>query len=136
MFPAKLNVAPVKTARIEWETLDGTGSKGAKAGKDYVGASGTLVFSPGETEKTIRVKVIDDTQVEGTEVMLLYLTSDDAVINGFAVGTIEDNDAASAATASARSSADALEDALAAAEGLTPDEAAAALLGERHARRG
>ena len=47
------------------------------------------------------------------------------------MGTIKDNDAASAATASARSSADALEDALAAAEGLTPDEAADALFGER-----
>ena len=121
VFPVKLNFAAVKTARIEWETLEGTGSKGAKAGKDFVGASGTLVFSPGEKEKTVRVKVIDDTEPEGTEVMLLYLTSDDAVINGFAVGTIKDNDAAS----------DAADDALALVDGLTPDEAAGALFGER-----
>ena len=121
VFPVKLNFAAVKTARIEWETLEGTGSKGAKAGKDFVGASGTLVFSPGEKEKTVRVKVIDDTEPEGTEVMLLYLTSDDAVINGFAVGTIKDNDAAS----------DAADAALAVAEGLTPDEAVGALFGER-----
>ena len=116
VFPARLNVAPVETARIHWQTLDGANSTGAKAGEDYVGASGTLVFSPGETEKTIRVEVLDDTQVEGTEVMLLYLSgAENAVIDDALMkGTIEDNDAASAA-----------------AEGLTPDEAADALFGER-----
>ena len=116
VFPARLNVAPVETARIHWQTLDGANSTGAKAGEDYVGASGTLVFSPGETEKTIRVAVIDDTQVEGTEVMLLYLSgAENAVIDDALMkGTIEDNAASSAA-----------------AEGLTPDEAADALFGER-----
>ena len=119
-------MAPVETARIHWQTLDGANSTGAKAGEDYVGASGTLVFSPGETEKTIRVEVIDDTQVEGTEVMLLYLSgAENAVIDDALMkGTIEDNDASSAA-------ADAADDALAVAEGLTPDEAADALFGER-----
>ena len=122
-FPVRLNVAAVETATIEWETLNGS----AKAGRDYEEASGTLVFSPGEKEKTVRVEVIDDTQVEGTEVMLLMLLDaqgavvDDAV----AKGTIKDNDAASDAAD------DALEDALAVAEGLTPDEAAGALFGER-----
>ena len=106
----------VHSIGYDWQTLDGANSTGAKAGEDYVGASGTLVFSPGETEKTIRVEVLDDTQVEGTEVMLLYLTSaENAVIDDALMkGTIEDNDAA-----------------LAAAEGLTPDEAADALFGER-----
>ena len=51
-FPVRLNVAAVETATIEWETLDGS----AKAGQDYKGASGTLVFSPGDTEKTVRVE--------------------------------------------------------------------------------
>ena len=130
VFPARLNVAPVETARIHWQTLDGANSTGAKAGEDYVGASGTLVFSPGETEKTIRVEVLDDTQVEGTEVMLLYLSgAENAVIDDALMkGTIEDNDAASAA---ANAASDAADDALAAAEGLTPDEAADALFGER-----
>ena len=110
VFPARLNVAPVETARIHWQTLDGANSTGAKAGEDYVGASGTLVFAPGETVKTIRVEVLDDTQVEGTEVMLLYLTgAENAVIDDALMkGTIEDNDDAAAAAA--------------AAEGLTPDD--------------
>ena len=125
-FPVRLKVAAVETATITWETLNGAGNKGAKAGKDYKADKGTLLFSPGEKEKTIRVKVIDDEKHEGTEVMLLMLLDaqgaeiDDAV----AKGTIEDDDAASAA-------ADAADDALAAAEGLTPDEAADALFGER-----
>ena len=126
-FPVRLNVAAVETATIEWETLNGS----AKAGRDYKKASGTLVFSPGDTEMTVRVEVIDDDEVEGTEVMLLLLLDaqgaviDDAV----AKGTIKDNDAASDAASDAAE--DALEDALAVAEGLTPDEAAGALFGER-----
>ena len=107
-FPVRLNVAAVETATIEWETLNGS----AKAGRDYKEASGTLVFSPREKEKTVRVEVIDDTRVEGTEVMLLMLLDaqgaviDDAV----AKGTIKDNDAASDAASDAAD--DALEDAL------------------------
>ena len=122
-FPVRLNVAAVETATIEWETLDGS----AKAGQDYNGASGTLVFSPGDTEKTVRVEVIDDTLVEGTELLLLLLLDaqgaviDDAV----AKGTIKDNDAASDAAD------DALEDALTLVDDLTPGVAAAVLLGEQ-----
>ena len=122
-FPVRLNVAAVETATIEWETLNGS----AKAGRDYKKASGTLVFSPGDTEKTVRVEVIDDDEVEGTEVMLLLLLDaqgaviDDAV----AKGTIKDNDAASDAAD------DALEDALALVDDLTPGVAAAVLLGEQ-----
>ena len=118
-FPVRLNVAVVETATIEWETRD----LSAKAGQDYKGASGTLVFSPGETVKTVRVEVIDDAQVEGTEVMLLLLTDvEGAVIDGeLAVGTIKDNDAAS----------DTAEDALALVDDLTPGVAAAVLLGEQ-----
>ena len=122
-FPVRLNVAAVETATIEWATLNGS----AKAGRDYKKASGTLVFSPGDTEKTVRVEVIDDAQVERTEVMLLMLLDaqgaviDDAV----AKGTINDNDAASDAAD------DALEDALALVDDLTPGVAAAVLLGEQ-----
>ena len=114
-FPVRLNVAVVETATIEWETRD----LSAKAGQDYKGASGTLVFSPGETVKTVRVEVIDDAQVEGTEVMLLLLTDvEGAVIDGeLAVGTIKDNDTA--------------EDALTLVDDLTPGVAAAVLLGEQ-----
>ncbi len=62
-----------ETATVDWETLNGSGKAGAKAGQDYVAASGTLVFTPGETVKTVNVAVLDDDVVEGRETMVLYL---------------------------------------------------------------
>ena len=94
VFPVRLDRAPVETARIDWQTLDGANRTGATAGQDYVGASGTLEFRPGQTSKTIRVAVLDNSHDEGNEVMLLYLTGaehaviDDALLKG----TIENSD--------------------------------------------
>ena len=94
VFPVTLDRAPVETARIDWQTIDGANRTGATAGQDYVAASGTLEFRPGQTSKTIRVAVLDDSHDEGNEVMLLYLTGaehaviDDALLKG----TIENSD--------------------------------------------
>ena len=94
VFPVTLDRAPVETARIDWQTLDDANRTGATAGQDYVAASGTLEFRPGQTSKTIRVAVLDDSHDEGNEVMLLYLTGaehaviDDALLKG----TIENSD--------------------------------------------
>ena len=94
VFPVTLDRAPVETARIDWQTIDGANRTGATAGQDYVAASGTLEFRPGQTSKTIRVAVLDDSHDEGNEVMLLYLSGaehaviDDALLKG----TIENSD--------------------------------------------
>ena len=94
VFPVTLDRAPVETARIHWQTIDGANRTGATAGQDYVAASGTLEFRPGQTAKTIRVAVLDDSHDEGNEVMLLYLSGaehaviDDALLKG----TIENSD--------------------------------------------
>ena len=61
-FNVMLDRASRETATVDWETLNGS----AKAGEDYVAASGTLAFGPGETVKTVRVAVIDDAHDEGT----------------------------------------------------------------------
>ena len=89
-FSVRLDRAPVETATVDWETLDGS----AKAGEDYVAASGTLAFGPGETVKTVRVAVIDDAHDEGHEVMLLVLPNAQGAVIGDAVakGTIENSD--------------------------------------------
>jgi solute carrier family 8 (sodium/calcium exchanger) len=42
--------------KVDYETLDGS----AVAGDDYDAAKGTLVFSPGETEKAIPINILDD----------------------------------------------------------------------------
>ena len=89
-FSVRLDRAPVETATVDWETLDGS----AKAGQDYVAGSGTLVFTPGETVKTVNVGVLDDAHDEGQEVMLLVLPNAQGAIIGDAVakGTIENSD--------------------------------------------
>ena len=89
-FRVTLDRAPVETATVDWETLNGS----AKAGKDYVGASGTLEFRPGQRSKTIRVAVLDDSHDEGNEVMLLYLPNAVGAIIADAVakGTISNSD--------------------------------------------
>ena len=89
-FSVRLDRAAVETATVDWETLDGS----AKAGRDYTAASGTLIFAPGETAKTVRVAVLDDSHHEGKEKMLLYLRNAEGAVLGdaLAAGTIENND--------------------------------------------
>jgi len=42
--------------KVDYETMDGS----AVAGDDYDASKGTLVFAPGETEKTIPITILDD----------------------------------------------------------------------------
>ena len=48
---------------IDYSTVNGT----AIAGKDYVAASGSLVFSKGEQSKTLTVEIIGETRIEPDE---------------------------------------------------------------------
>lgn len=56
---------------VQYTTEDGT----AEAGSDYEKAQGILVFGPGETEKTFKVKVIDDDVFEEDEHFYVRLSS-------------------------------------------------------------
>ena len=56
---------------IDWATADGT----ALAGSDYVAAANTLVFLPGEINKTISVTVNADLLDEGDETLFVNLTN-------------------------------------------------------------
>lgn len=51
-------------------TEDGT----AKAGLDYVAASGTLVFKPSDSKKTMDIRIIDDNIFECDEHFFIHLT--------------------------------------------------------------
>ena len=55
---------------MNYATQDGT----ALAGSDYVAESGTLKFAPGETAKTVKVQLINDTLPEGAEAFSLALS--------------------------------------------------------------
>ncbi len=59
------------TAKVGYRTLDAT----ARAGEDYVAATGELEFPPGVTNRTFRVAVRDDLLPEGNEAVLLVLTN-------------------------------------------------------------
>ncbi|MFM7070557.1 MAG: Calx-beta domain-containing protein, partial [Planctomycetota bacterium] len=63
------------TVSVQYSTSDGdTGNANtAWAGSDYTSKSGTLVFAPGETSKTISVPITNDTQVEKDEVFTISL---------------------------------------------------------------
>lgn len=80
-FPLTVNVT----------ATDGT----ATGGQDYIGGSLQLVFTPGETQKSFFIPIIDDFAGEGDETVLLHLTTSGG--NGFpgigdATLIIEDND--------------------------------------------
>nr|XP_045593299.1 sodium/calcium exchanger 1-like isoform X5 [Procambarus clarkii] len=59
------------TVLVDYKTEDGT----ANAGGDYVGAEGTLVFLPGETQKTFKLEVIDDEVFEEDEHFYVRLSN-------------------------------------------------------------
>jgi len=56
---------------VDYETLDGS----AVSGDDYESATGTLTFSPGETEKTIPITINDDDVFELDEHFYCKLTN-------------------------------------------------------------
>ena len=65
------------SCRSNYATQDGapiTGAGAALAGHDYVATSGTLNFAPGETAKTVKVPLINDTLPEGAEAFSLALS--------------------------------------------------------------
>ena len=64
------NRTPLRVS-VAYATADGT----ATAGSDYTATSGTLVFAPGETSKTIAVPILGDTAFEPDETFTLTLSN-------------------------------------------------------------
>ena len=67
----------------------------ALAGSDFVAASGTLTFAPGETAKTVTVTLLNDTAFEASEAFNLVLSKLSGATSLDPVGTaiIAENDA-------------------------------------------
>jgi endoglucanase len=61
----KLSAVSTETVTVQFNTS--TSGADATADVDYESKSGTLIFAPGETVKTITVKIIDDPIEEPTE---------------------------------------------------------------------
>ncbi|MEJ7138764.1 Calx-beta domain-containing protein [Amphibiibacter pelophylacis] len=62
-YTVKLSNPASTDVSVKYATADGT----AKAGSDFEAASGTVSFTPGETEKTVTVKITNDAVFEGAE---------------------------------------------------------------------
>ena len=88
------------TVSVTYTTANGTAESGT--GKDYTTASGTLEFTSGQTSKTIEVTTLEDLLNEADETYTLTLTGVTGVTGvslgtASATGTIEDDDALTAA---------------------------------------
>ncbi len=90
VFTVHLFTNHAEIVSVDFATADGS----ATAGSDYVATNGTLIFAPGETNKTISVPVIGDLLPETDETFFLTLsnpTNIELVIHQ-AQGTILDDD--------------------------------------------
>ena len=91
-FTVELSQTSSQTVTVRYATVDVTAES---ATRDYIQASGTLHFSPGSTERTISVTVLDDTNVENFERFLVELSQPSNAIlgtNNEALVIIRDDD--------------------------------------------
>ena len=70
-FAVSLSPPSGVTATVDYGTVDRT----AKTGEDFTAAAGTLIFAPGQTDKTVRVEVTADYDTEGAETFTLILSN-------------------------------------------------------------
>ena len=91
VFKVSLSVAATEKVTVNYHTTDGTATV---ADSDYVAASGTLSFAPGETSQNVTVVVNGDTKLEGDETLNVVLDSASpfAIADGAGVGTIQNDD--------------------------------------------
>ncbi|MEN9308282.1 MAG: hypothetical protein RL173_2214, partial [Fibrobacterota bacterium] len=91
IFTVRLDAPSAKTVTVSWRTIDST----AKVlEKDYAAGSGSVVFAPGDTVKTISVTIVGDSLDEYDEHFGVSLASPTNAIFGdsIGVGTIVDTD--------------------------------------------
>lgn len=90
IFTVTLSAPSKLTVTVAYSTANSS----ATAGSDYTATSGTLIFLPGETSKTISVPILDDAISEADQSFFLRLSSpvSATIAGGQGVGTIVDND--------------------------------------------
>lgn len=90
LFTVTLSNASVFPVSVAYDTSPGT----ATPGVDYLAASGTVDFQPGETERLIAIEVVGDTLSEADETFFVNLSAPTGgtIDVGTATGTIVDDD--------------------------------------------
>lgn len=91
-FTVTLSQAMGSTVNVPYTTRDGNATL---ANNDYQDTNGMLVFSPGQTSKTINVPIIGDIVFEGNEYFELNISNTQGVTitNSNGIGTILEDDA-------------------------------------------
>ncbi|MFN0196127.1 MAG: Calx-beta domain-containing protein [Planctomycetaceae bacterium] len=98
VFTVTLSTASGKTVTVDFATADGAVVDGSatEATDDYDANNGTVTFNPGETTKTITIKVNGDNVYEFDEEFYVNLTNavnTAGITDAQGVGTILDNEA-------------------------------------------
>ncbi len=91
-FAVTLSAPSGQTVSVGYATADGT----ATAGSDYVGSGGNVVFTPGQTAKTLTVQVTGDLRDELDEETFMVNLSNPrhaTIADPLGIGTIVDDDA-------------------------------------------
>ncbi len=90
-FTVSLDEPSTQETIVNWETVGGS----AQEDIDYIAADGTLIFIPGETERTISISLVEDKANESDEAFTVELSNAvNAAVNGddsTANGIITDN---------------------------------------------
>ena len=90
-FTVSLSAAYDMPVTVNYTTTDGS----AKAGTDYAATSGSVVFAPGETTKTIPVLVSGNQTPEANKTFSVNVSTPNSyaeISKGVGVGTIVDNE--------------------------------------------
>ncbi|MEO6182348.1 MAG: Calx-beta domain-containing protein, partial [Verrucomicrobiota bacterium] len=90
IFSITLSAISSQTVSINYTTADDT----TTADLDYFSTNGVVTFAPGETNKTVTVRIKEDSINESTEFFFVNLSGpvNVTIEQGQAVGTITDND--------------------------------------------
>ena len=91
-FTVSLDKAGTAVVSVDYATSDCSTPNCATAGSDYAAVSGTLVFSPGETSKSVQVSIAADGISEADETFQLVLSNpaNASLADAIGVGTITD----------------------------------------------
>ena len=98
VFTVTLSAPSATSVSVRFATANGTASTSGKS-PDYSATSGTLVFNPGETTKTVTVAVRNDATAEANETFFVDLSraSGASIALSRGTGTILDDDGTAAA---------------------------------------
>jgi len=87
-FTLTISGARLNNIVVNWFT----GAYTASPGSDYVSSSGTVTFTPSDTQKTISVPIIGDTIYEPDEMFYVYLSGNANFSRYYALCTIVNDD--------------------------------------------